>query len=1129
MAGSGTNDPAGGGDGGPSKQAQLSAVTDVAVGPDNNFYIADFQNFRIRKVTPTLPGYSENLVIAAEDGSELYVFDRAGRHLRTLNALTGALRYQFDYDNSGLLKMVTDGDNNITTIERDSDGTAKAIVGPFGQRTVLTPDANGYLASIKNPNNESVKLTYTVDGLLQTLIDANNNPPYQFDYDTLGRLKLDKNPEGGFKTLSRLGQPGALSARPCQPPASATVKDTFNILLKSALGRNTTYQVSNYSNGDQQRVNTFLDTLHLDTLIQQNGTTRTCVPDGTLTTTTVGGDPRWKMQVPLLKSLNITTPGLVAANVTRDRSATPSDPAKPLSVETNTLKINGRTYTSAYTAATKTFTDTTPVGRASTTTIDAQGRIVGQQFANLDPAIYHYDPRGRLDTATRGTGATARPFSFTYNQQVPIPVPDHPEGFLDKITDPMTREVSFSYDLAGRIKTQTLPDLRVIGFTYDANGNLFTITPPGRPAHTFHYTKVDLIHDYTPPDLGDGAKPIVYDYNPDRQLSQISRADGALIVLGYEPIKGRLSTITTPTRGLTIAYDPSTGTLSSITAPNVTVSYTFDGALLKDTIWTGAVLNKTVNPTCCSVNRTYNNNFLLKDETVNNDNAALIKFFYDNDNLLTNAGDLTITRDPQNGLPRSTLLGSVTDSRNFNTFGELDSYSASFGNSPLFSVQYPNRDKLGRITRKVETIGGVTDVYDYTYYEVGRLKDVFKNENVTPVAHYDYDPNGNRLPGTYDAQDRLKESGGFTYDYTLDGELLTQTKTSSGEITKYEYDAFGNLLSVTLPSNSKVEYIVDGIDRRVEKKFKGVIQRFLYRDRVGPIAELDGNNKIVSRFIYGTRPNVPDYMIKNGVTYRIITDHLGSPRLVVDIATGAIAQRMDYDEFGKVTFDNKEGFQPFGFAGGLYDPDTRLVRFGVRDYDAVTGRWTTKDPLLFGGREMNLYTYVANDPINLIDPTGTDFWSAASWFAEASAWGIVGGVVITAALGSATIVGGLVAAGLIAYGTAELGLEIAELVAGVDRTGQPLSGEDRIDIAAGIAGGSFNSWGYATGHEFKVPLDACKGPTGKPMSIAPWGNRTGHEFGEFPHYHRGVPNPSKPGQSLPGQAYWRHRPYEGGW
>jgi RHS repeat-associated protein len=71
-----------------------------------------------------------------------------------------------------------------------------------------------------------------------------------------------------------------------------------------------------------------------------------------------------------------------------------------------------------------------------------------------------------------------------------------------------------------------------------------------------------------------------------------------------------------------------------------------------------------------------------------------------------------------------------------------------------------------------------------------------------------------------------------------------------------------------------------------------------------------------------------------------------------------------------VTNDTNPGFQPFGFAGGLYDQQTGLVRFGARDYDAVTGRWTVKDPIRFDGGDSNLYAYVLGDPVNWVDVNG---------------------------------------------------------------------------------------------------------------------------------------------------------------
>jgi RHS repeat-associated protein len=144
----------------------------------------------------------------------------------------------------------------------------------------------------------------------------------------------------------------------------------------------------------------------------------------------------------------------------------------------------------------------------------------------------------------------------------------------------------------------------------------------------------------------------------------------------------------------------------------------------------------------------------------------------------------------------------------------------------------------------------------------------------------------------------------------------------------------------------------------------------LYDGQLRIVAELDSSGVVVSRFVYGSKVNVPDYMVREGIMYRIISDHLGSPRLVIDTNTNTIMQRLDYDEFGNVIQDTNPGFQPFGFAGGLYDQHTKLTRFGARDYDAETGRWTAKDPIRFQGGDANLYGYVLNDPVNDVDPFG---------------------------------------------------------------------------------------------------------------------------------------------------------------
>jgi len=500
----------------------------------------------------------------------------------------------------------------------------------------------------------------------------------------------------------------------------------------------------------------------------------------------------------------------------------------------------------------------------------------------------------------------------------------------------------------------------------DNNGNLTSITPPGRNAHVFNYTAVNLEAGYTPPAVA-GTGATTYQYNLAKQLTSVSRPDGQSLSLGYDTA-GRLSTQVLPRGTVTYGYDAGTGRLNTITAPdNGTVSYVFDGALPTDETWGGAV-NGTVS-------RTYDANFRITSRSVG---ADAVSYTYDNDGLLTGSGAETLTRNAANGLLTGTTLTGVTTSRSYNTFGETSAFSASSGVNILLDAFY-TRDNLGRITAKSETVGGITTAYDYTYDVAGRLTGVAANNVATAV--YQYDSNGNRIGGfnvngailaVYDAQDRLVSYNGTSYTYTANGELAS--KTSAGQTTSYQYDVLGNLMNATLPNATTIDYVVDGRNRRIGKKVNGtLVQGFLYKDQLNPVAELDGAGNIVSRFVYGSKANVPDYMIKGGVTYRIISDHLGSPRLVVDTSTGTIAQRMDYDDWGNVTQDTNPGFQPFGFAGGLYDRDTGLVRFGARDYDPETGRWTAKDPIKFQGDGTNLYGYVVNDPINLQDING--MWS----------------------------------------------------------------------------------------------------------------------------------------------------------
>jgi len=84
-----------------------------------------------------------------------------------------------------------------------------------------------------------------------------------------------------------------------------------------------------------------------------------------------------------------------------------------------------------------------------------------------------------------------------------------------------------------------------------------------------------------------------------------------------------------------------------------------------------------------------------------------------------------------------------------------------------------------------------------------------------------------------------------------------------------------------------------------------------------------------------------------------------------------VIKEIVYDPFGGIIADSNPGFRiPIGFAGGLHDRDLSFVRFGWRDYDTFTDRWTAPDPLGDKGGDPDWYGYCLDDPVNGNDPFG---------------------------------------------------------------------------------------------------------------------------------------------------------------
>ncbi|MEM7049914.1 MAG: RHS repeat-associated core domain-containing protein, partial [Acidobacteriota bacterium] len=913
--------------------------------PDGTLAVGDGFLSVVFQIGEPLPGYSgDEIRIPNPSGTEVWVFDRQGRHLKTVDSLTQADLWAFAYDAEGRLLTLTDGDNLTTAIERIA-GVPKALIGPYGHRTELGLDPNGWLNDVTTPAGRQQTFRYTEDGLMDRHTDA-RGATSEYLFSETGHLIAATNRAGTTQTFTRFG-----------------FGEDYRVLQTSPSGLATRYHVNRQGSGATENTRTRSDGFATTTSRSADGTRQQVAPDGTVTTTRLAADPRFGMTSAIAAEVVTTTPGGKTRVTQHDRAVTLGDPLDPLSVTSmiDTVTVNGKTSTRAWDAATRTYTLTSPEGRIVTVKVDEQRRPLETKLPGFLAVEMSYDTDGLVRSIAQGSGTDRREMAFDYDLL----------GRLETHTDPEARTTTYTHDPDDLPSSQVLPGNRTLGLGFDGNGNLNRVTPPGRPDHTFEYTPDDLPELYRPPTLGGNFESSSSTFDNDRRPELITRAGRQEVDLGYDP-EGRLESIAVDGDALTYGYSDTTGQLESLTGPAAApdrqaLTYGFDGFLPTSTTWSG--------PVAGSVARSFDDDFRLTTESVNG--LHTVTFVYDDDGLLEGAGDLDLIRSASSGFLTGTALQSVTTATGYSPFGEISSLSATAVSTEIFRIDVPVRDSLGRIVETRETIQGVTDTVIYDYDPAGRLETVTKNG--TLVATYGYDANGNRTSFSspnetitavvHDDQDRLTTYGDLTFTYKKSGELAT--KTQNGQTVQYGYDAFGNLRTVDLPDGISIEYLVDGEGRRIGKKVQGVLgQGFLYGDRLNPIAELDSSGAVLSRFVYGSKGWVPDYLVKGGVTYRILSDLRGSVRLVVDAATGAIVQRLDFDEYGRVLQDTNPGFQPFGYAGGLWDPQTGLVRFGARDYDPEIGRWTAKDPIGFAGGDTNLYAYVANDPINLIDPSG---------------------------------------------------------------------------------------------------------------------------------------------------------------
>jgi YD repeat-containing protein len=678
--------------------------------------------------------------VFSKDNSEVYEFSATTkRHLRTLFGTKGTTKYTFNYNANGSLISVVDYNGLQTTIQRDSVTDAPiSITGPYGHVTTLQTNANGNLSRIQFGSFENHLMTYQND-----LLKTYRNPRgvvNTFTYDSIGRLINDQSAAGSSVDLSFLNLDNGTSTT-----------------TTSAMGLARNYTTSIISDTDRsilstkKTIPTMQPTEMSANILLGNYVLSSSTDDvGGANLSNYSADPR--TQNPFITESSYRFEQLISGSTEyRIVQMNPTDNLFDIASYTrgfiNKTHINGQqTSTLVYDGALSSYTYTSPLSRQTKVTVDNVERPTQYQFAADHPMALSYDSQGRLSQVSQSN----RTILYRYSSL----------GNIANIRNSLGQITRFTHDRSGKMTSQTLPDGRQTLFTYDKNSNLTSVTPPGKPAQALTYNNFDLLSGYLT------TNPTTWNYDNDRKISSMVRPDGATAQYNYDTATARLTSIATPQGSYLMNNNPDWNLLDSARSPdNVQETFTYTAGLLTSI--------QMQAPTTMQWSRTLNNNF--ETETSSVQNGTSINYIYDNDSDLIQVGDLNITRNATNGRITRTQLNRIFENKSYSAFGEMTVLRNRYQNSRIYQDYKFTRDRLGRISQKLETLEGTPQsTFNYIYDTSGRLTSVQKNG--TSVLSQVFDSNSNRtqvtengstINATYDSNDQILTWGTLQFTHNL--------------------------------------------------------------------------------------------------------------------------------------------------------------------------------------------------------------------------------------------------------------------------------------------------------------------------------------------------------------------------
>ena len=870
----------------------------------------------------TLEYDEDNNVVKSTDANgnaTSYTYDDRGNVLSMTDALgqTQTISYTTEWD---LPSMYVNKEGRVFRFRYDAKGNLLSFTSPLGQSSSYTYNSKGWMLTATDANGNVESVEYNRDGTVSSMMDAAGNA-VGISYDAYGNI---------VSVTDALGNTTSLEYD----------RNRYVTKVTNALGYMTKYSYDKV--GNLVRVTDAKGRISACTYDANGNRLSFVQPDGSVY--------RYKYD----NSGNIvslTAPDYSSTHFEWDNTGHLSSlenaegEIASFSYDGNGNLLlarlpNGNMISYKYDELNRLLSVCDNIGLIAEYTYDAADNVISITDAESNVTVCNYDAVGRLQTVKNPSGsavnfrydsnsnilsfsdACGRETSYTYNSL----------NMMTSVKDALNAVTSYDYDANGNLSRMTDAKGNSTLFTYDALGRNTIITFADGRSMKNVYDEVGNIISST----DRAGNEFRYSYDMMQQLVEMVYPDGSSNRYSYD-VMGRLLSAVNSNATVNLTYDRM-GRLLSETLNGKTTSYAYDVAAGKERVTypTGTVVERILDT---------RNNLV----SVLQDGLEIASFDYNK------LGQLKNTR----------YSNGVVTSYDYNVDGRLTSI---IDNCDILNKRL-SYDAVGNITSCIDALEPGKSEY-YGYDAVGRLTSFVRGSTLNKA--YEFDLLGNRtrivengevtnyssnnvnsytavggklqFVPKYDANGNLVADGCNSYIYDYDNNLVGY----NGNQSVYRYDALGRRIA-----NGSTVYSYAGV-QMIEETTNGQTSSYTYGNGIDNVLQ----------------------MKRGAEDYYYHTNHLGSTMALSDKA-GTAVERVEYDAYGMPSFYDANGVttsqsslgNPILFTGREYNAELQNYHYRARAMHPGLGRFMQKDPLMYVDG-MNDYSYVLNNPVNFIDPSG---------------------------------------------------------------------------------------------------------------------------------------------------------------